>query len=830
MAMFGKFTEKSQRAMVFAQAEAREQGHSYIGSEHILLGLLKEPGEAQSILGQVGIEYRMAKEAILELISKEEGPVKTLTYTPRTKKIFELSLEVANELEHSYIGTEHLLIGILREGQGIAVLVLKNFGVDVQVLEQSIIEAIHNAEKGKESASGGKGKKEESALEKYGVNLNKRAKDAKVDPVIGRQEEIERIIQVLSRRTKNNPVLIGEPGVGKTAIAEGLAQKIVEGNVPDIIKEKKIYTLDVSGLIAGAKYRGDFEERLKAVIKEVEEREDVILFIDEIHVIIGAGAAEGAMDASNILKPSLTKGDLQIIGATTIDEYRKDIEKDPAFERRLMPIMVEEPSVEETIQIMEGIRDKYEAHHNVKVSDEALRAAAELSDRYINDRFLPDKAIDLIDEAASKIRVENFKSPEDLKELEGKLEKLSKEKEEAVNNQNFEQAAKLRDEEKELRENLENKKKDWDRQKHDKKMVVGFEEIAEIVSDWSGVPVTTMNAEESEKLLHLEEELNDKVIGQKMAVESVSRAIKRARVGLKSPDKPIGSFIFVGPTGVGKTYLAKSLAESLFGDEDAMIRIDMSEYMEKHSVSRLVGSPPGYVGYDEGGQLTEAVRRQPYSVVLFDEIEKAHPDVFNMLLQILDDGRLTDGQGRTIDFKNTVLILTSNVGATLLKKQKTLGFGAPSKEETAAYDKMVDTINQELKRTFRPEFLNRIDDIIVFKSLEKEQVSEIVALMLKELEERLEDSGFHISFAPSVVDFVGKAGFDEEYGARPLERSIRKHIEDRLADEILSGKISKENKIRIDVKDEALVFIPEEKEEKLEAIEEEEYGKEEEQL
>ena len=624
--------------------------------------------------------------------------------------------------------------------------------------------------------------------------------------MIGRKDEIERIIQVLVRRTKNNPVLIGEPGVGKTAIAEGLAQRIVEGNVPEIIKDKEIYTLDVSALIAGAKYRGDFEERLKDVIAEVEDREDVILFIDEIHVVIGAGGAEGAMDASNILKPTLTKGELQIIGATTIDEYREHIEKDTAFERRLMPIMVEEPSVEDTILILKGLRDKYEAHHNVKITDEALAAAAELSHRYINDRFLPDKAIDLIDEAASKLRVENFKSPNALKELEDELKKLSKEKEEAVTSQNFEEAAKVRDQEKKVKEALDDEKKHWDKEKHSQNMTVDEEEIAEIVSKWSGVPVTTMNAEESERLVHLEDDLNGQVIGQPQAVEAVSRAIKRARVGLKSADKPIGSFIFVGPTGVGKTYLAKSLAKSLFGDESAMIRVDMSEYMEKHTVSRLVGSPPGYVGYDEGGQLTEAVRRKPYSVVLFDEIEKAHPDVFNILLQILDDGRLTDGQGRTVDFKNTVLIMTSNVGATLLKKQNTMGFGAPDEGNAKGYDKMVETIQGRLKETFRPEFLNRIDEIIVFKYLEKEQVKEIVKLMLRDLQTRLEDNDFSVTFADAVVDYIGKEGFDEEYGARPLVRSIRKNIEDRLADEILSGKVHKEKAIHIDVEEGGLTF------------------------
>lgn len=803
MAMFGKFTEKSQRAMVFAQSEAREQGHSYIGSEHILLGILKEPGGASSILGQVAVNYERAKDAIAEIVAPEDTTVTSLTYTPRTKKIFELALEIANELGHNYIGTEHLLLAILREGKGVAVLALKNLGIDITVLERSIYMAIRKVEGKNPDAEA---LETESALEEFGYNLNDRARQGKIDPVIGRKDEIERIIQVLVRRTKNNPVLIGEPGVGKTAIAEGLAQRIVEGNVPEIIKDKEIYTLDVSALIAGAKYRGDFEERLKDVIAEVEDREDVILFIDEIHVVIGAGGAEGAMDASNILKPTLTKGELQIIGATTIDEYRKHIEKDTAFERRLMPIMVEEPSVEDTILILKGLRDKYEAHHNVKITDEALAAAAELSHRYINDRFLPDKAIDLIDEAASKLRVENFKSPNALKELEDELKKLSKEKEEAVTSQNFEEAAKVRDQEKKVKEALDDEKKHWDKEKHSQNMTVDEEEIAEIVSKWSGVPVTTMNAEESERLVHLEDELNGQVIGQPQAVEAVSRAIKRARVGLKSADKPIGSFIFVGPTGVGKTYLAKSLAKSLFGDESAMIRVDMSEYMEKHTVSRLVGSPPGYVGYDEGGQLTEAVRRKPYSVVLFDEIEKAHPDVFNILLQILDDGRLTDGQGRTVDFKNTVLIMTSNVGATLLKKQNTMGFGAPDEGSAKGYDKMVETIQGRLKETFRPEFLNRIDEIIVFKYLEKEQVKEIVKLMLRDLQTRLEDNDFSVTFADAVVDYIGKEGFDEEYGARPLVRSIRKNIEDRLADEILSGKVHKEKAIHIDVEEGGLTF------------------------
>ncbi|MDO5037247.1 MAG: ATP-dependent Clp protease ATP-binding subunit [Tissierellia bacterium] len=811
MGLFGKFTEKSQRAIVLAQNEARDQGHSYIGSEHLLLGIIKEgSGSGAQALAHLGIDYRKAKESILRIESPSSAQVKSLTYTPRTKRIFELSLKVANELGHSYIGTEHILLGILREGQGVAVLALKNLGVDIQAFMQMILDGLQQSE-GQEGLGGQRGQrpKKDSALEKFANNLNLRAREGKVDPVIGRQKEIERIIQVLSRRTKNNPVLIGEPGVGKTAIAEGLAQRIEEDQVPEIMEGKLIYNLDVSSLIAGSKYRGDFEERIKAVVKEVEERDDVILFIDEIHVIIGAGAAEGAMDASNILKPSLTRGDLQIIGATTIAEYRKHIEKDPAFERRLMPIMVEEPSVEETLQILEGLRDKYEAHHNVKITDEALEAAAELSSRYINDRFLPDKAIDLIDEAASKIRVESFSSPSQLKDLEGQLESLRKEKEEAITTQDFEKAAQLRDEERKLQEQVKENQAAWNKEKQSKEMSVGYEEIASIVSLWSGVPVTTMNKAESEKLLQLEEDLNKKVIGQAEAVRALSKSVKRARVGIKDPDKPIGSFIFVGPTGVGKTYLAKSLAEELFGDKEAMIRLDMSEYMEKHTVSRLVGSPPGYVGHEEGGQLTEAVWKKPYSVVLFDEIEKAHPDIFNILLQILEDGRLTDGQGRTVDFKNTVIIMTSNVGASRFKKQNTLGFGLPGDRQEAEYDRMKEVIGEELKKTFRPEFLNRLDDMVVFRSLEETHVKEIVRLMLEDLASRLAQSDIHIQVEEGVIDFLSQAGFDPEYGARPLERSIRKHIEDQLADGILSGHLSKEEAISIASDGDKLIFTKE---------------------
>ncbi|MDO5714187.1 MAG: ATP-dependent Clp protease ATP-binding subunit [Tissierellia bacterium] len=813
MGMFGRFTEKSQKAILFAQNEAKDQGHNYIGSEHLLLGIIKEgTGGAASILGQLGLNYEKVKNASLEIVTKGTSPTTSINYTPRTKKIFELSFEAARELGHNYVGTEHLLLGILREGQGVAVLILRNLGIDAHQLEISIRKAIQRAETVQGHPQGMVGnQQEERALDKYGIDLIRKAKDGKIDPVIGRTEEIERIIQVLSRRTKNNPVLIGEPGVGKTAIAEGLAQRIVEGRVPEIIKDRKIFTVDVSSMIAGAKYRGDFEERLKSLLKEVEEAEDIILFIDELHVLMGAGAAEGAMDASNILKPVLTKGQIQMIGATTIDEYRKHIEKDSAFERRLMPILVEEPSVKDSIEILEGLRDKYEAHHGVKITDEAIKAAVELSHRYINDRFLPDKAVDVIDEAASKLRVRSYESPKSLKNLELRLEELEKEKEASVDSQDFERAAKIRDEEKKTRKQLEEDYAAWKRENNKKNMVVDHEEIAEIISDWSGVPVTKMDSDESQKLLTLEDDLNKVVIGQQQAVKSITKSVKRARVGLKDKNKPIGSFIFVGPTGVGKTYLAKQLSELLFGGKDMMIRLDMSEYMEKHSVSRLVGSPPGYVGYEEGGQLTEAVRTKPYSVILFDEIEKAHPDVFNMLLQILDEGHLTDSQGRLVDFKNTVIIMTSNAGATLLKRQNTLGFGLGD-NDSAEHDKMTETIMEELKRTFRPEFLNRVDEIIVFKELKEAQIRDIVAIMLDELKDRLEEVDIHVHFEPEVIPFIGEAGFDADYGARPLERAIRKKIEDPLSDEILMGNLNKFEEIDISVDKDKIAFSRKERE------------------
>ncbi len=806
MAMFGRFTERAQKSILLAQEEAKNLRHNYVGTEHILLGLLAEgEGIAATALNNMGVTLEAARNEVIKAIGKGNYTVDIMGFTPRTKRIFELSFLAARNLGHNYVGTEHILLGLLEEGEGVAIVVLQKLGVDIEKLKQNIFDMLSDNQY-KTTSSQERVSSNTPNLDKYGRDLTQLAKEGKIDPVIGRSKEIERVIQILSRRTKNNPVLIGEPGVGKTAIAEGLAQKIVEGEVPEIIKGKRVVTLDLPGMLAGAKYRGEFEERLKAVINEIKEDGNIILFIDELHTIVGAGAAEGAIDASNILKPVLARGELQIIGATTIDEYRKYIEKDSALERRFQPIMVEEPSVEDSIKILEGLRDRYEAHHGVKISDEAIKAAVELSNRYITDRYLPDKAIDLIDEACSMVRIKSFVAPDGLKDLEEKLEELNQEKEEAINTQNYEKAAKIRDEEKKIKEKLEEEKSRWEKEKQTSNMVIGYDEVAQVVSSWTGVPVSKMTKEESEKLLNLEEILHEKVVGQDQAVSSVANAVRRARVGLKDPKKPIGTFIFVGPTGVGKTYLAKALAEALFGDEDAMIRIDMSEYMEKHSVSRLIGSPPGYVGYDEGGQLTEAVRKNPYSVILFDEIEKAHPDVFNILLQILDDGRLTDSKGRTVDFKNTVIIMTSNVGATSIKKQNVLGFSAADEEEKEEYEKMKETIMEELKRTFRPEFLNRVDEIIVFHSLKEEDVKDIVNIMVKDLEKRMKKLDININVTENTIDYISKKGFDPEYGARPLERTITKMIEDQLAEEILKGNVSKEDNIVIDYKEDKLVF------------------------
>ncbi|ABW18018.1 ATP-dependent Clp protease ATP-binding subunit [Alkaliphilus oremlandii] len=809
MAMFGRFTERAQRVITLSQQIAQQLGHSYVGTEHLLLGLVREEeGIAAKALKNLGVEVEDIQQIIVQSIGVGNKPVELLGYTPRTKKVFELSVAEARNLNHNYVGTEHLLLGLISEGDGIASKILVQLGVNLQNVREAVLKLLNS----NSSASNAKNytassDKETPTLNQFGRDLNDLAREGKIDPVIGRSKEIDRVIQVLSRRTKNNPCLIGEPGVGKTAVAEGLAQQIVEGNVPDILKDKRVVTLDLASMVAGAKYRGEFEDRLKKVMEEIRSVDNVILFIDEMHTIIGAGAAEGAIDAANILKPALARGEMQVIGATTLNEYRKHIEKDAALERRFQPITVEEPSIEDAIRILEGLRDKYEAHHGVKITDEALKAAVELSARYITDRFLPDKAIDLIDEAASKVKIFTVTTPPDLRDLEERLEKLSNEKEEAISVQDFERAAKLRDEEKQTKEALAERKNDVN--KRHKDAIVSSEEIANIVSDWTGVPVRRLQQGESEKLLNMEEILHNRVIGQEEAVKSIARAIRRARVGLKDPKRPIGSFIFLGPTGVGKTELSKALAESMFGNEDDMIRIDMSEYMEKHTVSRLIGSPPGYVGFDEGGQLTEKVRRKPYSVVLFDEIEKAHPDVFNILLQILDDGRLTDAQGRTVDFKNTVIIMTSNVGAHTIKKQKILGFAA-SQEESAQneYEKMKENIMDELRRTFRPEFLNRIDDIIVFHGLEREDIGKIVDLLLVDLKSRLKALEIDLEISEEAKNYIADKGFDPQFGARPLKREIQRTVENQLSEELLRGSIKAGSTVLVDLSDGKIVIRP----------------------
>ena len=810
-----KFTNRAQKAIELANEAAIELGHNYIGTEHILYGLTKEgSGVASKVLGNQEVTPDEVIDKIVELIGQEEPITETLGFTPRTKRVIENAFIEARKLGYNYIGTEHLLIGILREGDCIAARILLELNVNIPRLYNEIVKVINEGEdlQGEERDANTERKtgsyNQTTTLNQFGEDLTKKATEGKLDPIIGRKEEIERVIQILSRRTKNNPCLIGEPGVGKTAVVEGLAQKIVAGDVPEILKDKRVVSMDISGMVAGAKYRGDFEERIKKALAEVKKAGDVILFIDEMHTIVGAGAAEGAIDAANILKPMLARGEIQLVGATTLNEYRKYIEKDAALERRFSPVNVNEPSEKDSIQILKGIRDKYEAHHGVKITDEAIEAAVTMSVRYINDRFLPDKAIDLIDEAASKAKLKTFTEPDSLKELEEKIEEAKKDKEEAVRTQKFEKAATLRDKEKELKEKYEKEQKKWKNKNTKQVTDIAEENIAEVISNWTGIPANKITEDENVRLKNLEKNLHERVIGQNEAVEAVAKAIRRGRVGLKDPKRPIGSFLFLGPTGVGKTELSKALAESLFGDENAMIRVDMSEFMEPHSVSKLIGSPPGYVGFDEGGQLTEKIRRKPYSVILFDEIEKAHPDVMNMLLQILEDGRLTDSQGRTVNFKNTVIIMTSNIGARLITDKKALGFTqARSAEEDAKkeYEETKREVMDMLKRELRPEFINRIDEIIVFHKLTDTEISEIIDIMLKEVTNRLAIQKIKIELEPEVKELIASKRKEKNFGARPLRRTIQSVLEDKLAEEILDGNLKKNKLAKIGVKEEKIV-------------------------
>lgn len=798
MYQFKGFTEKANKALNLAIESAEEMRHNYVGTEHILYGLVKEgSGVAATALNECGV----TEDALREKLESINGTMSLVEltpddFTPRTKRVLRAAVIISSKTGYTYVGTEHLLLAILSESDSYAVAFLEELGVSVERLAQAVSKGMQGgADDGfggfeNESAPNGS-QKGGSALDKFGRDLTQAAKNGEIDPVIGREKEIQRVIQILSRRTKNNPVLIGEPGVGKTAVAEGLALEIAKGNVPEILEDKRVVSLDLTGMVAGAKYRGDFEERIKAAIDEVKKSKNTILFIDELHTIVGAGAAEGSADAANILKPSLARGDFQVIGATTLNEYRKYIEKDAALERRFQPVKVGEPTPEQAVQILKGLRDSYEAHHKVKITDEAINAAVTLSSRYIADRYLPDKAIDLIDEGASKVRLASLTSPDNVKELEDEIADYEKEKASAINEQDFERAARLRDEQKELQTKLDDAKKKWQEQQKGNSGEVTAEDIAKIVSEWTGIPVVQLTKEESERLLNMENVLHERVIGQSEAVTAIAKAIRRGRVGLKDPKRPVGSFIFLGPTGVGKTELCKALAEAMFGDENAMLRLDMSEYMEKHTVSKLIGSPPGYVGFEEGGQLTEKVRRKPYSVVLFDEIEKAHPDVFNMLLQILEDGRLTDSQGRTVDFKNTIIIMTSNVGARLItEKQSSLGFNSENENAEESEKKDIkELVTGELRKVFRPEFLNRVDDIIVFNKLNKDEIKQIAVKMLKTLENRLDKMNIKISFTDNAISEIADKGFDENYGARPLRRAIQNEIEDPLSEQMLEGKV-----------------------------------------
>lgn len=832
--MFERFTEKAIKVIMLAQEEARRLGHNFVGTEQILLGLIGEgTGVAAKVLKSMGVNLKDARVEVEKIIGRGSGFVAVeIPFTPRAKRVLELSLEEARQLGHNYIGTEHLLLGLIREGEGVAARVLENLGVDLAKVRTQVIRMLGETAEVASGGGGGKGSTKTPTLDEFGSNLTQQAADGKLDPVVGRQHEIERVIQILGRRTKNNPVLIGEPGVGKTAIAEGLAQRINSGDVPDILEDKRVLTLDIGLLVAGTKYRGEFEERLKKIMEEIRGAGNVILVIDEVHTLIGAGAAEGAIDAANILKPALARGELQCIGATTLDEYRKHIERDAALERRFQPVQVGEPSVDDTIEILRGLKERYEAHHRLTIADEALVAAATLGDRYISDRFLPDKAIDLIDEAGSRVRLMNSKLPPAAKEVDKQLRAIQKEKEDAVREQDFTKAGELRDKEVELREQIRSilqTRKDEVEPKAEgeaepaeaavnafeaggdaeRTPMVTEEDIAQIVASWTGVPVQKLTESESAKLLNMEETLHQRLIGQDEAVKAVSRAIRRARVGLKNPNRPIASFIFSGPTGVGKTELTKSLAAYFFGSEEAMIRLDMSEFMERHTVSKLIGSPPGYVGFNEGGQLTEAVRRRPYTVVLFDEIEKAHPDVFNLLLQLLEDGRLTDSKGRTVDFKNTLIIMTSNIGSKVIEKGGGgLGFefsGADAEETN--YNRIRSLVNEELKQYFRPEFLNRLDEIIVFRQLSRDEVKEIAEIMLKEVFGRMSEKGIHLSVTDGFKERLVEEGYNPSYGARPLRRAVMRLLEDSLAEEFLSGRIGEGDSAVVDVDDKKQVVI-----------------------
>ncbi|MFB2770178.1 ATP-dependent Clp protease ATP-binding subunit [Pelatocladus sp. BLCC-F211] len=808
--MFERFTEKAIKVIMLAQEEARRLGHNFVGTEQILLGLIGEgTGVAAKVLKSMGVNLKDARIEVEKIIGRGSGFVAVeIPFTPRAKRVLELSLEEARQLGHNYIGTEHLLLGLIREGEGVAARVLENLGVDLSKVRTQVIRMLGETA---EVTQGGPSRGNKTpTLDEFGSNLTQMAVDGKLDPVVGRAKEIERVIQILGRRTKNNPVLIGEPGVGKTAIAEGLAQRIANKDVPDILEDKRVVTLDIGLLVAGTKYRGEFEERLKKIMDEIRQAGNVILVIDEVHTLIGAGAAEGAIDAANILKPALARGELQCIGATTLDEYRKHIERDAALERRFQPVMVGEPSVDETIEILHGLRDRYEQHHKLKISDEALIAAAKLSDRYISDRYLPDKAIDLIDEAGSRVRLINSQLPPAAKELDRELRQLLKEKDDAVRAQDFDRAGELRDREMEIKAEIRAiaQSKTGTGRPEGEEPVVTEEDIAHIVASWTGVPVNKLTESESEKLLHMEDTLHQRLIGQEEAVKAVSRAIRRARVGLKNPNRPIASFVFSGPTGVGKTELAKALASYFFGSEEAMIRLDMSEYMERHTVSKLIGSPPGYVGYNEGGQLTEAVRRRPYTVVLFDEIEKAHPDVFNMLLQILEDGRLTDAKGRTVDFKNTLLILTSNIGSKVIEKGGGgIGFEFAEDQSESQYNRIKFLVNEELKNYFRPEFLNRLDEIIVFRQLNKQEVMLIADIMLREVFGRLTEKGINLEVSDRFKERLLQEGYNPSYGARPLRRAIMRLLEDSLAEEILSGRIKEGDTAIVDVDESGNVTV-----------------------